>query len=147
MKLVVVNQSSVKVSGAFLRRRLKEISRQLVLSRVRNRTRLSLELTVVFLNTAPARKLNLQFRGRNYATDVLSFSGDQEMLGELALCPQVILKQAREHDLSFEDELTYMILHGILHLLDYDHEQGGPQAKLMLDLQDRIFARLRRDSV
>ena len=87
--------------------------------------------------------LNLQFRKKNYATDVLSFeSADPECLGELVLCPEVLKRQAGEHKLSFKMELTYMFIHGVLHLLGYDHEQGEKQAQAMFELQDRFFERL-----
>ncbi|MFN9065876.1 MAG: rRNA maturation RNase YbeY, partial [Bdellovibrionales bacterium] len=55
-------------------------------------------LTLVFLDLKEAKKLNFQFRGKNYATDVLSFSSmDPNSLGELLLCWPVLKKQAKEH--------------------------------------------------
>lgn len=113
---------------------------------VRDRRRLAqLELSVVFMDKAAARKLNRNFRGRDYATDVLSFAGDgRESIGEIVLCPHVLLKQSREQAHSFRHELGLMTLHGILHLLGYDHEKGGRQAKKMWMLQNRIYASLER---
>lgn len=99
------------------------------------------ELVIVFLNPGPAKKINFEFRKRDYATDVLSFSNPQG-LGELLICPQVIAKQAKEHGLTFNQELSYMLLHGILHLLGYDHEKSKVQAQRMFQLQDEIFAAL-----
>ena len=92
-----------------------------------------------------AKKVNFTFRQKNYATDVLSFEGDdQNILGELIICPEVVLRQAREHRLSFREELGYMILHGVLHLLGFDHEKSETEAKRMFALQDRIFDKLCR---
>lgn len=100
-------------------------------------------LTLVFLDQAPAKKINWQFRGKNYATDVLSFAAiEPEALGELLLCPQVIKKQAHEHKLSFNAELGYMLIHGVLHLLGYEHEGNVVAARKMFRLQDRLFERM-----
>jgi len=102
-------------------------------------------LTVIFLDSTPAKKLNLKFRKKNYATDVLSFDGDGfESLGELVLCPQVLQKQAEEHDLSFRQELGYMLIHGILHLIGYDHEKNQKEAQKMFQIQDEMFDQLCR---
>ena len=98
-------------------------------------------LTLVFLDQKEAKNLNQQFRGKNYATDVLSFSSmDPNSLGELILCWPVLKKQAKEHGLSQKLELTYMVLHGLLHLLGFDHEEDEMRAKEMFELQDAIFA-------
>jgi probable rRNA maturation factor len=101
------------------------------------------ELTLVFLNPKEAKANNKRFRGKNYATDVLSFEGMfPESLGELIMCPQVLQKQAKEHGLKYQEELGYMILHGILHLLGYDHETGTADAEKMFGIQDEVFAKL-----
>lgn len=100
----------------------------------------NLSLTIVFLPQKAAQKLNFQYRQKKYATDILSFAGDLvEDLGDLVICPEVIEKQADEHKWSFKAEMSYMVLHGILHLLGYDHEQNETDAKIMFRLQDRIF--------
>ena len=114
----------------FIRRRLK--------------IKTSQELTIVFLDSTPARKLNKIYRKKNYATDILSFEGASPLeLGELVICPQVLQKQAKEHDLSFKAELAYMLIHGVLHLLGYDHERSATEAKKMFQIQDQLFDRLR----
>ena len=55
----------------------------------------------------------------------------------------VIRGQARNHGLSLQDELTYLLLHGLLHLLGYDHESSKAAEKKMFDVQDRIFEDIR----
>ncbi|MEY4617153.1 MAG: hypothetical protein RJB66_2113 [Pseudomonadota bacterium] len=103
------------------------------------------ELTIVFMSSGPAKKLNLQFRNKNYATDVLSFDGGVPgVLGELVICPEVVKRQSIEHSLSFQQELGYMLLHGVLHLLGFDHERSKKEARLMFELQDDIFDKLCR---
>ncbi len=100
-------------------------------------------LTVIFVPPARIRRLNKRYRGKDRPTDVLSFAGTYPgHLGDLVLCPQVIKKQAKEHGLTFKLELAYMLLHGVLHLLGYDHEESARAAKTMFELQDKIFESL-----
>ncbi len=102
------------------------------------------ELTIVFLDSAAAKKINRTYRKKDYATDILSFESELDTeLGELVICPQVLQRQAKEHDLSFKTELSYMLIHGVLHLLGYDHEKSKSGAKKMFDIQDQLFDRLR----
>jgi probable rRNA maturation factor len=100
-------------------------------------------ITIVFLNPAAAKKINFQFRKKNYATDVLSFSGEGSHLGELVLCPQVLKKQAKDWGSSYRNELALMLIHGVLHLLGHDHEGTSAKAKKaaqkMFQLQEQIF--------
>lgn len=97
-------------------------------------------LVLVFLTKAKAKKLNQQHRQKNYATDVLSFdSFDPDSLGELVLCPEVLIRQAKEHNQTYRDELAYMVIHGVLHLLGMDHENSKEEEKKMLKIQDNIF--------
>lgn len=99
-----------------------------------------LEVAIVFMGESEARALNKQYRQKDYATDVLSFeSFDRSSLGEMVLCHPVVQKQAEEHKLSFREESAYLILHGLLHLLGFEHENGGEEEKEMMDLQDSIF--------
>lgn len=103
------------------------------------------EVVLVFLEEEPARALNLQFRKKDYATDVLSFeSGDPDCLGELVMCPVVLEKQAKENNHSFKWELTYMFIHGVLHLLGFDHEKSEVEAQRMFQLQDSFFDSLKK---
>ena len=98
-------------------------------------------LTIVFVSATEIRRLNKQYRKKDKPTDVLSFSSDFA-LGELVLCPEVIKKYAQEHQVRIFDELTYVVLHGILHLLGYDHETSPSDAKKMFQLQDQVYNRL-----
>jgi len=76
---------------------------------------------------AELRKLNLQFRGKDYATDVLSFPGvaGYPNIGDLAISAGRARAQAREFGHTTEDELRILMLHGVLHLLGMDHETDG----------------------
>ena len=74
---------------------------------------------------AELRKLNRDFRGKDYATDVLSFPGGNGHLGDLAISVARARAQAREFGHTTEDELRILMLHGVLHLLGMDHETDG----------------------
>jgi len=85
-------------------------------------------LSVVFVANRKMRSLNRVYRGKDYVTDVLSFSyGKVEIegipfLGEIVIAPQVAIQQAFDFRVLPERELRKLLLHGILHLLGYDHE-------------------------
>ena len=100
------------------------------------------ELSIVFLSTAEAKRINSKFRKKKYATDVLSFEGQFDLLGDLILCSNIVKKQAASHNLAYRQEAAYLVLHGLLHLLGYEHERGGAQAKKMFAIQDKIFANI-----
>lgn len=77
---------------------------------------------------AELRKLNREWRGKDYATDVLSFpSGTADGLGDLAISVARARAQAREFGHSTEDEVRILMLHGVLHLLGMDHETDRGQ--------------------
>lgn len=81
------------------------------------------EFAVVVASDAALRRANAQFRAKRSATDVLSFpDGAQGRLGDILISAQRAQRQAREYGHRVEDELKLLILHGLLHLLGYDHE-------------------------
>ncbi|MCJ8277720.1 MAG: rRNA maturation RNase YbeY [Bdellovibrionales bacterium] len=103
------------------------------------------ELTLAFVEKSHIKKLNKQFRGKNKPTDILSFDGfEPGELGELVLCGDIVDLQAKEHKLGKNEELGYLLIHGVLHLLGYEHEKGGAEEKKMFALQDQIFDILRK---
>lgn len=145
MQVLIINESKHSVPRKFIQEWMDSVVAELKKRKVLNAEKARRELTLVFLDKKPAQKINNEFRGRDYATDVLSFdSMDPGSFGELVICPEVLKKQAKEHKLSFQKELGYMLLHGTLHLLGYDHETNEKDAKEMFDLQDAIFERLLR---
>jgi probable rRNA maturation factor len=107
------------------------------------------ELSLV--GTKKIRMLNRTFRQKDNVTDVLSFSlsaagffpvpSEERVLGELFLCPTHIYKQAQRHKVTFKNELTRMMIHGLLHLVGYDHQEKK-QAQKMFSLQEKILAKV-----
>ena len=100
----------------------------------------SKSLNIAFVNSTKIKKINHQFRGHNKATDILSFHGDnQGLLGELILCPKIVKQKSRKAKISFQGMLVYLYIHGILHLLGFDHEKSKRDATVMFEIQDEIF--------
>ena len=81
------------------------------------------EFAVVIASDASLRSANQRFRGKRGTTDVLSFPDGQDgRLGDILISAARAARQAEEFGHSVEDELKILVLHGLLHLLDYDHE-------------------------
>jgi probable rRNA maturation factor len=97
------------------------------------------ELSVLFAGDRIMRALNKQYRGKNDTTDVLSFSMREgpfpdvrpEFLGDIVISVPVAEKQARAAGHSLNREIELLLVHGLLHLLGYDHERGPAEARRM----------------
>lgn len=104
------------------------------------------ELSLV--GSAKMRKLNKEYRKKDYTTDVLSFPAPPPLrnlghLGELVICTPVLKSQAREHGHSPETELAVLIVHGVLHLLGLDHEEGAKALKIQQRWEKKILATMK----
>ena len=105
------------------------------------------ELTIRVVDNAEARQLNHEFRGRDYATNVLSFpfSAPVELpvplLGDLVICADVVKAEAEQQHKPLIDHWTHMVIHGTLHLLGYDHIEDD-EAEHMEQLERIILAEL-----
>jgi probable rRNA maturation factor len=102
------------------------------------------EVTVRFVDPEEGRQLNAQFRGKDYATNVLSFPylQGERIAGDLAVCTAVALGEAAEQGKTAADHLAHLIVHGMLHLQGYDHETGPRDARRMEALEREILANL-----
>jgi probable rRNA maturation factor len=94
-------------------------------------------VNVALVSDARVRALNRTYRGRDCATDVLSFIGDRDSLGEIVIARGVAKRQARAVGHPESIELRVLALHGLLHLLGYDHERDNGEMA-------RVERRLRR---
>jgi len=96
-------------------------------------------VTVAIVSDARVRALNRQYRRKDKATDVLSFpSGERGCLGDVVIAAGVAARQAREAGHTIATELRVLALHGLLHLLGYDHERDdGRMARLERRLRRR----------
>lgn len=95
----------------------------------------SAELAIVFVEPEEIKELNSRFRSLDIATDVLSFSMLEDtgeivnpdkmyplLLGDIIICPHIAAQQAPLENHTVEQELSFLVVHGILHLLGYDHD-------------------------
>jgi len=82
-------------------------------------------VTLRFVGTKEGRSLNAAFRGRDHATNVLTFVYDEgaALAGDVVLCTPVIRREAREQGKSFTDHCAHLVIHGMLHLQGYDHDR------------------------
>jgi probable rRNA maturation factor len=110
-------------------------------------------ISLALVDELTSRQLNQKFAGNDYATDVLSFNyfegesdipSKDDVLGEIVICLAVAERQASEHDNSLEAELIMLFVHGVLHLLGYDHK-GSSRASFSA-LQDDIMKKLKLDT-
>ena len=103
--------------------------------------------TIAFVSDRSIKELNRRFRGKNYATDVLSFPNEaaffevenQSLLGDIVISVQRATIQAKENGLTFDAEVKQLILHGLLHLCGYNHETDkGEMNRLELRLRKKL---------
>lgn len=82
------------------------------------------QITVRFVDDDEGRSLNSEYRGKDYATNVLSFpyEADTVVVGDLVVCPAVVLSEAQAQGKPPEAHFAHLIVHGMLHLQGYDHE-------------------------
>jgi probable rRNA maturation factor len=100
-------------------------------------------LSLAFINKSEIKKLNKKFRKKNKATDVLSFElSEKGYLGEIVICPEVVKENAKKYGVSAKEEMLKVFVHGILHLLGYDHEKSETKALEMDKKQERYLASL-----
>ena len=108
-------------------------------------------LAIRIVDEPEARQFNLEYRGKDYATNVLSFPAElpeglpaevrQAQLGDLLICAAVVEREAEEQKRPQADHWAHLTVHGILHLLGYDHEQTA-EAEVMESLEIEILAAL-----
>ena len=111
------------------------------------RWRKAAELSIRVVDTHEAAALNGDFRGRDYATNVLSFPVEPPpgvswaLLGDLAMCAPVVVREAAEQGKSVRAHWAHLTVHGVLHLVGYDHVEIR-DAEVMEALERRILERL-----
>jgi probable rRNA maturation factor len=146
MEFYLVNNTDWEVKDSFLEWLFAEISTDLKPDEPTEPWK-GKSLGIVLVDEVEMASLNKQFRKKDGPTDVLSFEGSADSLGELVLCRELIFKQAEENEIHESEELSYLILHGVLHLLGYDHEAPASDAEKMFAIQDKIFALLQEKDI
>jgi len=105
------------------------------------------EVNVLIVGTDRGREFNARFRARDYATNVLSFPYEPmphertHLIGDLVICAPVVAREAREQRKRVSDHYAHMTVHGLLHLIGFDHLDEA-DAEYMEALERRILAKL-----
>ena len=131
--MVEINNLTVfQIEGKFL----KKIAKKVLTVENRKLT----ELSIALVEPKRIKDLNIKYRKKNKTTDVLSFLYDGS--GEVVICPEVVKKNAKKFCLTFKKELTRTLIHGILHLLGYDHEKSKVATKKMEKKENYYFSKI-----
>ena len=133
-----------EASGTFSNRELKRIALK-VLELVEQS---QAELSVALVNNREIRKLNAKYRQKDYPTDVLSFPAANELpigvrlLGDVVISVEKAEEQAKQRGRTLNEETVTLLIHGVLHLLGYDHERSAKDARIMGRLEKKIYRTL-----
>ena len=106
------------------------------------------EITVRIVGTEEGQTLNRDYRGKDYATNVLTFDYTQEpvVTADLVLCAPVVEREAKENNKTLQAHYAHLLVHGALHAQGYDHETGEQDAEAMEALEVEILAGLGIDN-
>lgn len=106
--------------------------------------RVDTEVTIRIVDEEEGRQLNSAYRGKDYATNVLTFpiSEEPHLMGDIIICAPVVAEEARAQQKPIEAHFAHLTVHGILHLHGYDHEKEA-QAALMEGIEITILSKLR----
>ncbi len=138
----VNNLTTVSIDEEFLKKVAKIV--------LKEENKEKAELSIALVGQGRIRELNKKYRGENRVTDVLSFPESKALLkkfkvgplqkiqglGEIVICLREIKKNAKRFETTFEKELARILIHGILHLLGYNHEKSKEAAKLAEEKQN-----------
>ncbi len=112
------------------------------------------EISVIFVDNEQIRKLNAQYRNKDAATDVLSFPMGEngvydinhatgaKILGDIVISMEKAVEQAERYGHSLEREVGYLTAHSMLHLLGYNHENGGIEKVRMREKEEQVMTEL-----
>ena len=102
------------------------------------------QVTIRYVDADEGRALNHDYRGKDYATNVLSFAYETEPLtvGDLVICAPVVAAEASAQGKAAEAHHAHLVVHGMLHLQGYDHETSAADARIMEDRERAILATL-----
>jgi len=110
------------------------------------------EVSILIVDDEDIRKINRDYLGRDRPTNVISFSmsegefGDvnPSILGDIIISAETAKKDAENHSIPFEDEIDFLLIHGLLHLLGYDHETTDSDAEIMKAKEKELFFSLKK---
>ncbi|MDI6729447.1 MAG: rRNA maturation RNase YbeY [Thermodesulfovibrionales bacterium] len=151
MEITIRNsQRLIRINQRRIESILKKVLKHLTLNRRRYSFIESAEISVLFVNDRKMRELNLQYRGKDKTTDVLSFPQIEQFkrfkqferltsLGDIVINLHQAKRQSKEHGFTFYAEIAWLLIHGLLHLLGYDHEKNKHQARKMREMEKELL--------
>jgi probable rRNA maturation factor len=109
------------------------LPRHTVIRTLRHALECNAEITVRIVGEAEGRSLNRSYRGKDYATNILTFgyAGPPHLAADLLLCAPVVAREAREQGKTLARHYAHLLVHGTLHAQGWDHEQDEQQAQAM----------------
>jgi len=127
------NLTSDKINKKFLKKVIEKV--------LKKESKNKKNLSVAIVEEKIIRNLNKKYRKKDLPTDVLTFGKSKKFiniphLGEMIICPKVVRKNSRKFKVTFKKELTRVLIHGILHLLDFDHEKSKIKAEKMAEKEE-----------
>ena len=131
-----------EITKKFVKDTVEKILKELDLDNV--------EVSILLTDDKRIRELNRDWRGKDKTTDVLSFPAGEDflggykykLLGDIVISVPFARRQAKEIGYTPKEEILRLLIHGILHLLGYDHETSEEDARVMFSLQDKIFSNI-----
>jgi rRNA maturation RNase YbeY len=109
------------------------------------------DLSILFIDNRKITDLNKKCFGRNYATNVISFSYmdgyDYEALGDIAVSVEKAKDEADKADVPFYERVVALVIHGLVHILGFDHEQGPNEARRMKYREKKLFVLVKESDV
>ena len=101
------------------------------------------EISLLITDDETIRKYNKEYRNKDRATDVLSFPMEDDIiLGDVAISFETAKRQSEEAEINIDREVAFLFIHGLLHLLGYDHETSQEDEEEMFALQEKILKKL-----
>ena len=98
------------------------------------------EISLLITDDETIRKYNKEYRNKDRATDVLSFPMEDDIiLGDVAISFETAKRQSEEAEINIDREVAFLFIHGLLHLLGYDHETSQEDEEEMFALQEKIL--------
>jgi len=124
--LEINNLTRTQVDNGFLKK-----TASLVLDKEKAKDK---DISLAFVGQERIQELNNKYRGKNKATDILTFSD------EIVICLSQVKKNAKTYGFTFKKELTRALIHGLLHVLGYDHEKTKKEAQAMQRKEEEYLA-------
>ena len=124
MKIEINNRTKEKINLKLLKQVISAFGRAYEVSKNK-------EISIALVDDAEIKKLNKAYRQANQATDILTFSGEGDFLGEIIIDYDQIKRQAGDFNNSVKKELIFILTHGLLHLIGYDDKTEKERDKMI----------------